>query len=262
MNPRQFAQQIKSKLEAAVWPLGAGDVVFGTKDSVIVFAGAPTADQLPTAQPFALVGVGSGTPDPDDPQLILQQFEVSVGTVVMGDPMGEQALTGGPIANLGKSAGRGVMEISARARAAVEDMTGADGGKILVSNISMEPPFTIGAGKHVAGETFTLEALCTSNEHYNAPQLLRFAGGTWTWDGPICSGRYDFFQFRLIEKDGATAPTTPADGTAVYTGTLATTTNGGSSGKAYTIFADYNARGASSIENTSTNELGTSVVIV
>ena len=50
MNPIQFAQQIKHRLEQVEWPFGSAGAVFGTHGSVAVFAGDPTEDQYHIAR--------------------------------------------------------------------------------------------------------------------------------------------------------------------------------------------------------------------
>ena len=131
MNPLQMAQQIKAELQAIVWPDGSGQVVFGSQEGrVLVFAeGPPDPSQLSPAFPFALVIVEEGSFDEDDPTLIASQgFSVIVAAQVAGDPYGEIALIGGAQANLGTSPGKGVLELSERARAAVQDLVGSGQG--------------------------------------------------------------------------------------------------------------------------------------
>ena len=53
MDPWQMAQQIKHELEQVIWH-NSGDLVFGINGSVAVFAGPPTADQIPEGMPGAL----------------------------------------------------------------------------------------------------------------------------------------------------------------------------------------------------------------
>jgi len=235
-----MAQQLKYLLETVVWPSGAGDVVFGA-NGVRVYAGEPTEEQIPPAFPFALVGIGSGLPDEDDPTLITQTFTVMSCVMVGGDPMGEHAVIGGPAANLGKSAGRGSAEVAERVRSALQDLTGADGAKIQTHATSMSAP-SILVGRHIVVEEQEITALCTSQLHYTAPQEIDLTGSVWTWEGGQCSARGDFKQYRLGWKGGAVPPETPGDATIVYTGTAPTTSVGATGGRAYSVFADYSSR--------------------
>jgi len=74
VNPIQMAMQLRFLLRAVTWPDG-GSVVFGDR-GVFVFAGTPTGEQIPSVAPFCLVGIDTGTPDENDPGLILQRFSV------------------------------------------------------------------------------------------------------------------------------------------------------------------------------------------
>ena len=66
MNSWQLAQQIRHELQLVSWEQGSADPVFGSR-GVLVYAGALSEEQHPPGFPFALVTVGSGSPDPDDP---------------------------------------------------------------------------------------------------------------------------------------------------------------------------------------------------
>lgn len=251
MNPLQMALQIRHKLRTVAWAGGSQEVVFGTR-SVFVFAGAPPTDeQIPAGFPFALVSIDGGTPDEDAPDLIEQQFTVVTAAEVAGDPLGEFAIIGGSTADLGHSAGRGVAEVAERVRSAVEDLVGVDGAKILLSATATGTPVPLGNGRHLALDELTLTALCTSAPHFAAPQQIANSGAAWSWSGAHCSARFDFLQYRLGYKAGASPPETPADATIVYTGTTASTTHTPVASSAYAVFADYNGRGGSSVENSS-----------
>lgn len=259
MNPWQMAQQIKHELQLVAWTEGSESVVFGQR-GVVIFAGSPTEEQIPAGFPWALVGVGPGSPDQDHPEFLEQQFQVVIGAEVAGDPQGEFAIIGGATAELGRSAGRGVGEIAERARSAVQALTGADGAKILLTAISTGSPVTLGRGRHLALSDLSLTALCTSQLHYAAPQQAAYSGGTWTWQGSHCSDRFDFLQYRLVEKSGSSPSASPTDGTIVYTGTDATSTATQTAGNTYTVFAEYNARGGPDAEGNSDAEIGSYVV--
>ena len=266
MNARQLAQKIKHELEQVVWPEGSGAVVFGsTTGRVAVFAGAPTEEQIPAGFPWALVGIDSGTHDPDEPGLITQGFTVTVAAEVAGDPMGQQALTGGPVSDRGKSAGRGVLDVIERARSAVQDLTGFDGVKVILSATSTGSPSVLGRGRHMALADVSLTAVCTSAEHYMAPQRLRYqplgssgkgTAGRWTWDGRACEARFDFYRYMLRRKRGTTPSVSASDGEELYTGTSTEWVGVQESGYVYTIMAQYNSRGVSAAEGTSTAERG------
>lgn len=258
MNPWQMAQQIKHELQQITWPDGTGGKVFGNlkQSSVVVFAGVPTEQQLPTGYPWALVGIGNGEADEDHPELIEQQFEIVCGAQVGGDPMGEFALIGGSQSDLGKSAGRGILEVAERVRSAVQNLTGVDGAPVQITTSSTGSPTVVGRGKHLALDELVLTAVCTSALHYSAPQEASVSGSTLSWNGAHCEARFDFYQYRVFEEAGTEPSADPvSNGTLCYTGT-ATEKTGINTGKALTVVADYNARGKLSAAGTSGVEVG------
>lgn len=244
MNPWQMAQQLKHELQTVTWADGSAEVVFGTR-SVCAYANAPIDEEnMPLGFPFALVTIDSGTPDENDPELIEQNFTIITAAEVAGDPLGEHAIIGGSRADLGKSAGAGIGEVSERVRYAVQNLTGYDGAKIIVSSAGLTAPSRVGEGRHIVYDEVSLLALCTSQPHYAAPQNLAESGDTWTWSGAHCSSRFDFLQFRLGYVAGASPAETPSGlDTTVYTGTALTHTHSPVSGKTYSIFAEYDPRG-------------------
>jgi len=250
VNPLQMALQIRHELQTVAWP-GGGDYVFGSS-GVVVVGGTPTEEQIPAGFPWAMVIIGTGTADPDAPDLIEQQFTVVTAVEVAGDPHGEFAIIGGARASLLASAGAGVGEVAARTRAAIEDLTGADGATILLSTSNTGSTATLGRGKHLAMDELNLTAVCTSAPYYAPPQQFVRSGGTWTWTGGQCSSRFDFVQYRMGYVAGTTPPDTPDDlDTVVYTGTSTTTTHTALPSKIYAVFADYNLRGGSTVAGSS-----------
>lgn len=261
MNPLQTAEQIKHLLSTVTWPGGSQDAVFGTR-SVHVFAGTPTEEQIPAGFPWALVTFEPGEADEDHPEFIRQSFNILHACEVAGDPLGEFSIIGGSAADLGKSAGRGSAEVGARVRAAVADLTGIDGSKVIVSLTQPGAPTPVGRGRHIVVDEHTVEAWCLSQLHYAAPQEVVNTAGSLAWLGPHCSDRYDFVQYRVVEKAGSDPSTDPTDGTVVYTGSAAAAPGVASSGNTYTVFADYSSRGQSGvIEGSSEPERGSYIAV-
>jgi hypothetical protein len=261
VNPTQLAQQIRHKLQSVAWPSG-GSVVFGA-NGVRVFAGDPSEDQIPPQRPFALIGIGPSTADPDDPDILEQSFTAIVVAEVAGDSTGEFALIGGAVADMSKSAGKGVAEIAERVRSVIQSLTGVDGARILISATSSGGTQAVGANRHLAMQEMTFSAMCTAQPYYTAPQRIRYSPDDtlWQWAGVQCSSRFDFWRYRLVEKDGSAPSTSPSDGTVVYTGTAASAEYEAEAGNVYTVFADYDARGRGAVEGSSALERGSYLVI-
>lgn len=257
MNPWQMAQQLRHELATVTWP-DSTDVVFG-EHSVLVYAGALAEDQHPPAFPFALITIGAGTADPDDPDLIEQTFGVLIATEVAGDPMGEHAIIGGARAT-GSRANAGIAEIAERVRYAIERLTFFSGGSVVVSGQGTGSPATLGKSRHVVFDEYRVAAWCTSRPVYTAPQQLRLVGDTWSWRGDQCSARYDFIDFALGFAAGTDAPgaADDFDGYA-FTGTADETSAVPVPGRVYGIVARYGSRGAQ--EATSPLIVGATLIV-
>lgn len=257
MNARQMAQQIKSVLATAIWPESPNALVFGER-LVFVLAGPPDENELPGSFPFALVNIGGGTSDPDDPNLLDQTFDVLTVSDVSGGRMGEQALIGGAKSSLGTSANRGVLELDDRVRDALKDLRGVDGAALQLHTTATGSTVHLGRGRHLGIGESTFTGWVTAAPSYTNPTRLAKSGSDWTWAGGQCSNRFDFLQYRLGYVAGSTPAQTPGDlDTVVYTGTVAATTRTPIAGKAYSVFADYGSRGGTAIEGSSDGrELG------
>lgn len=250
MNPWQLAHQLRKVLREVTWPTGSGDPVFGT-DRVTIYAGPPDQKALPVGMPFALIQIGESTPDPNAPGLLTQTFDIGMAVQVFGDRLGAHAILGSSAPDLGKSEGRGSAEVKARAVSAIESLTGADGAAILVSGSGGTGPQVI-AGRQCVFESVRVSAVCTSAEHYTAPQEFKRSGGILRWNGDQCSARFDFLQFRVGWVEGSTPAATPDDLDAViFTGTATETAFSFAARRVYSVFADYDPRGTGSVARSS-----------
>jgi len=256
VNPIQMAQQIKHKLQQVRWSASPSGLVFGDRGRVVVCASPPNAKQIPNGVPWCFVQLGDGTMDEQDPGLVEQRFRLAIGAEVKGDRMGEFAVIGGSTTSLGKSAGKGVGEVIERACFAVQNLTGMDGARILVSGTGTAATHPLDTVSYIAVQELMLSAWCTTAPHYASPQRLRYNVTKWEWFGEHCESRFDFYRYRLVRKQGQDPSKDPTDGTVVYSGTAPLFTGSQVSGWTYTVFAEYNARGVPEAEGTSGPEVG------
>lgn len=246
MNPEQAARQIKDLLETVTWPGGSQNVVFGGNGRVKIYAGSPTEDQVPVAYPAALVGIGPGTPDQDIPSLINQQFTVTAAVLVAGDPMGENAVIGGPSSDYGKSAGKGVTEVAERVRFAIQDIVGVDGVKIKMTLSTTDTPINL-TGKHLVTADLVVTMWCTSQLYMAPVQEIALSETVWTWEGTQCRNRFDFVGFQLGTLTGSTPSADVSDYTLVGSVvTVDTLTQASVAGAVNCIFAHYSRHGTTS----------------
>jgi hypothetical protein len=266
VNPWQLAQQIKFELGKAVWPTGLGKVVFGTRSVFVYTGGQPDENIHPPRFPFALVTLGTGSPDDDDPDLLVQNFTIIVAVEVAGDTLGEHAVIGGARADYGTSTGAGVAEIATVVRATVGNLSAYDGASTIVSGSGVGGGGSLGTGKQLAFDEFTLEAVCTDQLAFRAPEQFKLVGDTWSWRGEWCSARFDFVQFRVgfVTSQNPQSTYTQADMEGfIYTGTGLEVAVPPVIGRVYYLFAVYNGHGTTSgaITDSSAAETGSYLVV-
>jgi len=259
MNARQMAQQIKHELELATWPEGAAGLIFGDR-KVFIAASIPTEDELPGTFPFALVSIEGGTSDPDDPNLLEQSFGIVTVQDSQGGRMGEGALIGGAQSVFGKSANRGVLELTDQVRRVVGNLTGADGAGLRVQMTATGAPAKLGRGRHMAIDESTVTGWVTASPSYAAPVKVT-TGSTFTYTGGTaavrghCSGVFDFVQYAIGCKAGSSPATDYHDFDSIaVTGTDESLTFTPAVGQTYSVVAVY-GRSASLIEGSSPPDL-------
>jgi hypothetical protein len=247
VNSWQFAQQIKRELQVVTWAEGNQEVVFGPR-GVMVHAGPLQEKQIPSTFPFALVTIDAGAPDPDAPDLIEQQFTVVTAAQCKGSTMGEHAVIGGSRPDLGSSNGAGSSEVGERVRAALQGLTRYDGAAMIVSGTGVTAQQQLEGKNHIAYETYTVTAQCTSQPLYTAPQTLKRNNDTWTWDAAPAQQRFDFLHFRFGYVVGDTPVDSPLDSgwTNVNTTTYGMSATSTEPGRVYQVFAAYDPRGTGS----------------
>lgn len=266
MNPYQAARQLQYLLLASTWADSPGEYVFGHGPEVIdgsvrLSEGLDPAVAGELRVPFALVTIGTKEYDPEEPGLVLQDFEVILVQSVLGDPFGERILSG---ANRGSSGaggsdGRGILELEERVENAIGKLTGANGARAVIAATAAPPAVKVErSGDLLASRKYVVRAWCTRAAHFEPPLYLAFAGGTVSWTLP--PSRWDLLKIVLRFNAGSTPPTGPTDGTGVTLASNLATSVAGSAGRAYAVFAAYDETGSGNAERYSDASFSTTVV--
>lgn len=263
MNCLQAAKQIQFLLQSRTWPDSPNSNVFGT---VLVSQG--TAETLAPSSltfPYAIVRVLDSQADDDDQRYQVQRFEVVLLVAHTGDQLGEAAMVGGHRPSLGRSQGRGVLEIEEQALGALQFADPATQGFHiqLVSASASDPVLDPNFG-YVVARSLLFQARLTTSRNYPAPNAERRLGVSvagsnvtisWTWHerfdlhkayaGPVAITTARGL-LTLVRKAGGVAPTSVTDGTLVTLASNAATSvvdTPGSGTWSYALFAQYDEFG-------------------
>lgn len=262
----QNYRQLKTKIAAAVWPEGAGEVVIGNR--VYLSTASPEVEER-TPVHWVAIAPGGWTSDPDDPSLGMQDFVVSVITGVAGDPFGEASLIGGArtgdTSNYGKGStkGRGSLEVESALWSALSLLGPKDGVSAVAALASADAVAAVedehGSGS--VGRRYVVSCRCTMVDDYPSPQEFVATGGVGqivcTWALP--PSRFDRRQIVLRYASGATPPTSATAGSpATLSGDLATsvTLTLAAGTWSLALFCGYNPNGRSANEHFSPQDLG------
>lgn len=248
-------------LDAAVWPSGAAEKLFGTVRGTAGAVGQITAG---LRTPFALVRPLEGTPDSEAPGLVDYRIEVLVGAAVAGDETDERALMGGNRAGgIGSSRGRGVLDLVERVRVLLRETLPVDGFTRVSVLAGEAAPANLGGEGQAATVLVTVQARGTAARSFPPPRGLTAtaAGGgvvnlAWT----LPASRFDRREVVLRRAAGATAPASVTAGTGVtLSGLLATSVadSPGAGQFSYALFAGYDQHGAGSSDTYSAQVAGT-----
>ena len=240
MDELQTIRQIAYVLRSRVWTSGAEPVFH--RDSVVEQAGMTweAARELPP--PFALLGVGNGDVDDQNPLVCRQEIEIDVGVRSDGSQAPRFALIGGARASELVSDGRGILEVQRELFAAVAYLNSAGGIRIQYKGSHKPAPRLEADSAYWAIRTYRFEAIITNSLFYHPPDNLESsvsgAVNTLTWTLP--PDRFDRYKVILRRASGATAPASVSDGTGVtLASNLATTVDDspGAGQWSYSLFA-------------------------
>lgn len=243
MTPWQCARQLRYLLLAAAWPTGAAERVFGA----VVVSQAPNDRVLGNVRlPLALIRLGGGTSDDQEPRLVRETLEVVLMAQVPGDPLGEAALIGGPRAGgAGSSAGRGVLELEEVLMGAAAQLGGADGVRLRLAGKGRGQAAPDAVHGAIAARGYVFEGWLGSERSYPAPvNLVATPAGSGavnlSWTLP--PQRFDRLEVVLRRAAGSTPPASATDGTGVtLASAMATsvTDDPGAGTFSYALFAGY-----------------------
>lgn len=248
MSPWQVARQLRSLLLAATWPDGVAARVFGS----VLVTQAPNARVMGSLRfPAALIRVGGGASDDQDPRLTSEAIEVTLFVSVPGDALGEIPLLGGPRAGgVGASGGRGLLEVEEILLGVVAKIGGDSGVRLRVASKGRGQVQGDGVQSYIMARGYVLEAWTTSARSYPRPENLvatPAGGGVVNLSWSLPPSRFDRLQVVLRRAAGATAPTSATDGTGVTLASALATSVSDSPGAgtfSYALFAGYDETSA------------------
>lgn len=233
MNVFQTAQQLVWALnqDNFKWPtVGAEGVQEPVLSRVVVGPQAPDFFHQDFAAPAAILHVERGQDDREHPADVVdeQRFTLYLFTSNPSETSGSAAVVGGNRQDLGSSRGRGLLEIEPLVKSQIFNMTGLRARPVTVGG---NPTDSAGRMQGAIAER-ALEIVVRrlpSFPDYGPIQRLKASGGAGsvalTWAAP--PNRYDLVGYTVVRKAGATAPTTPADGTATFVAGTAASFAGG-----------------------------------
>lgn len=250
MNSYQLAKQIEYILAAHAWAEGAQELVFAN----VVPTQLVTEDLYANLinGPFAIVSLGSETPDDEKPNYTKQIFRITYGTTLAGDRFGKASLVGsGRTGGVGSSKGRGILELRTEVSRALRRLQEDSGIKIVLRGRGTPETDNVEKGYLIA-QTQEFEAQCVETAYYHPPEraVASDVGGgvTLTWlDPPDRWDKVTTEGIMIRRATGSTPPATTSAGTLVAEVDLGTETYTdtplGADTYSYSLFAAYNEQG-------------------
>ena len=221
MNIYQITQQLKYLIQKRTWDDAAGtgtNKVFND-NSVVVTVGPSETSFASMIPPICLIRPGSATSDPvadEDPNLLMQSFQILLGVVVPGDAVGQNALIGGNRQANDSSKGRGLLEVEEQLLQSVGLLNSVNGVEMYNRTKSEATATLDDSNRYVAYREYGFEALCAVARYY--PPCTRVtsadAGGAGdcTVSYFIPPERFDGTGSpRILRVAGATPTTDPND---------------------------------------------------
>lgn len=250
MNLWQAAQQIKALLLARKWGGDASsEVVFASGSVIISTQPVDEFIGLSYRYPMAVVRPGAQTLDPEFPTIALSSdLSIEVAQKVSSSRFAESAIIGGPVPDITKSQGKGILAIIGEVLAVVEKVDSSSGIRVVGRSPSASRVIGTGQDMFVA-QSVDMAIRCQTQPSYPPGRRLNETSpNVLTWTPPIgAAGRYDFVGYVLRYNTGVNNyPTSPTDGTeAVLANPLDTsyTWTGAPGVYSFSLFAAYDTTG-------------------
>ena len=172
MNSWQVSRQVQYLLRQANWASG-GNTVFHT-GSVIVTAAPQESALEQLIMPAALIRPLGATSDDEEPDLIQQEFAVTLAVSHAGDAFGEYPMVGGQRTAQTDSTGRGLLEVEEELFNAIEFLNTDDGVVIQHRASSAATPQYVG-GQYLLFRDYLFRSWLTADRFYHPVENLQEA---------------------------------------------------------------------------------------
>ena len=163
MTKRELLNAIKTELLATVWT-GGSNKVWGTGSVTISKAPELKSFLSYSRSPFAVIVPNDFKADPqhgEDPNLIVGNVIVRIGTVTPGDTLGENPLMGANRPDSTKSEGAGLYQIEQELFNAIGKMNTQDSIVIQYRSMGDSGAMLSDTNSYIAYEDHVFEAVCT-----------------------------------------------------------------------------------------------------
>lgn len=241
MTDWQVSRQLKFILAKATWPTGSTKIFTQVRITAKI-----TPELLSTmVPPFMVFQIGAGESQPDNPDLILQNFPGIIVAAVAGDDIGERALIGSNRTSAIQSKGRGLLEFQEEVSRQIKFLTSAIGVKIAGRYRGSTDGELLASPGFVAFRVLGFEAFVTDERFYHPPRQFRTTatgGGSATFAWALPPSRFDTLAMILRRGAAGSPPLSPTSGTGVpLSGPLAVTVTDspGPGSFSYSLFMTY-----------------------
>lgn len=224
MNIYQITQQLKYLIQQRTWDDGTatGSNSVFNDNSIVVTVGPSETAFASMIPPICLIRPGIATSDPvadEEPDLLMQSFNILLGVVVPGDAVGESALIGANRQANDSSKGRGLLEVEEQLLQSVSLLNSVNGIEMYNRTKSEASATLDDSNRYTVFREYGFEALCAVSRYYPPCTRVTSADGASANEAEISyfipPERFDGTgKPRILRVSGATPTTDPADGAA------------------------------------------------